>query len=108
MNEVAWPSCVLGEGIQLISGRHLQASIPQTVYSGEDLKQHPCQKPVSVMRWLIHSLSEPGETVASPFCGVAPCGIAGTQLGRTYHGIDKDAKFRRVAERRVATYGHER
>lgn len=83
-------------------------SIPQTVYSGEDLRQHPCQKPVSVMRWLIHSLSEPGETVASPFCGVAPCGIAATQLGRIYHGIDSDAKFRRVAERRVATYGHER
>jgi DNA modification methylase len=39
-----------------------------------ELKQHPCQKPVAVMRWLIHALSEPGEMVCSPFCGVAPCG----------------------------------
>lgn len=82
------------------------APIPQTVYSGEDLKQHPCQKPVSVMRWLIHALSEPSEMVASPFCGVAPCGIAAIQLGRRYHGIETDAEFRRIAEGRVAEYGN--
>ena len=52
------------------------AGVPQTKYGGHNLKQHPTQKPVSVMRWLVHALTEPGETVASPFCGVAPCGIA--------------------------------
>ena len=31
------------------------AAAPQTVYIGEDFKQHPCQKPVSAMRWLIYS-----------------------------------------------------
>ena len=84
------------------------APVPEGNYTGEELKQHPCQKPVPVMRWLINALSESGATVASPFCGVAPCGIAATQLDRAYHGIDTDAKYRRVAERRVATYGHER
>jgi ParB-like chromosome segregation protein Spo0J len=59
------------------------APVPQTNYTGHDLKQHPTQKPVSVMRWLIHALTEPGEKVASVFCGVAPCGIAALQLGRT-------------------------
>ena len=82
------------------------APIPQTVYSGSDLKQHPCQKPVSVMSWLIHALSEPGELVVSPFCGVAPCGIAATRLDRRYHGIDTNAKYRRIAEGRIAEYGH--
>jgi modification methylase len=82
------------------------APVPEGNYSGEDLKRHPCQKPVAVMRWLIHALSEPGEMVCSPFCGVAPCGIAAVQLGRQYHGIDTDAKYRRIAEGRIATYGH--
>ena len=81
------------------------APIPQSGYSGEDLKQHPCQKPVSVMRWLIHSLSEQGEMVVSPFCGVAPCGIAATQLGRRYHGIETDGTYLRIAEGRIAEYG---
>ena len=81
------------------------ATIPQSDYHGEDHKQHPCQKPVSVMRWLIYALSEPGEMVASPFCGVAPCGIAATQLGRQFHGIEINKTYRRLAEERIAAYG---
>jgi DNA modification methylase len=60
---------------------------------------------VAVMRWLIHALSEPGEVVCLPFCGVAPCGIAAVQLGRRYHGIEASANYRRIAERRIASYG---
>ncbi|WP_437191353.1 DNA methyltransferase [Planctomicrobium sp. SH527] len=78
---------------------------PQTVYKGTNLKQHPCQKPVAVMRWLIHALSDPGDMVASPFCGVAPCGIAASQLGRYYHGIEIDSHYRKLAERRILAYG---
>jgi DNA modification methylase len=81
------------------------ARVPESNYSGEDLKQHPCQKPVAVMRWLIHALTEPGERVASPFCGVAPCGVATLQLGRMFHGIEVSAKYRRIAEARLAAYG---
>jgi DNA modification methylase len=80
------------------------APIPQTVYKGEDLKQHPCQKPVSTMRWLINALSEPGEQVCSLFCGVAPCGVAAVQLGRRYRGIEQSAEYRRIAEGRIAAY----
>jgi len=79
--------------------------VPQNNYTGHDLKQHACQKPVSVMRWLIHALTEPGEMVCSPFCGVAPCGIAAAQLGRHYHGIEINAEYRRIAKGRIAAYG---
>lgn len=81
------------------------AAVPQTTYSGDDLKQHPCQKPVSVMRWLIHALTLPGERVVSLFCGVAPCGVAALQLGRTYHGIEINPEYRQTAEGRLASYG---
>lgn len=83
------------------------AFVPQTNYTGHDLKQHPTQKPVSVMRWLIHALTEPGDKVASVFCGVAPCGIAAVQLGRKYHGIETDAEYTRIAEARIAMYGRQ-
>jgi site-specific DNA-methyltransferase (adenine-specific)/site-specific DNA-methyltransferase (cytosine-N4-specific) len=80
------------------------APLPQTTYRGAELKQHPCQKPVSVMRWLINALSEPGELVWSLFCGVAPCGVAAVQLGRRYRGIEQSAEYRRIAEGRIAAY----
>lgn len=79
--------------------------MPEGNYKGVDLKQHPAQKPLSVMRWLVHALTEPGEMVVSPFCGVAPCGIAAVQLGRRYHGIEIDERYRRIAEGRIAAYG---
>ncbi len=81
------------------------AAVPQTGYRGEDLKQHPCQKSSSAMRWLINAFSEPGELVCSLFCGVAPCGVAAVQLGRRYRGIEQSAEYRRIAEGRIASYG---
>jgi DNA modification methylase len=81
------------------------AAAPEGDYPGEGLRQHPCQKPVAVTRWLIHALSEPGDQVASAFCGVAPCGVAAVRPGRRYHGAEADAGYRRAAEGRIAAYG---
>lgn len=48
MSKVAWPSCVLGEGIQLISGRHIQASGCNTDGFGmaylTGLEDFPCRR----------------------------------------------------------------
>lgn len=81
------------------------APVPQTGYGGDLLKQHPCQKPVSVLRWLVNALSEPGERVASLFCCVSPCGVAAVQLGRQYHGVEADEEYRKIAEARLLAYG---
>ena len=80
------------------------AAVPQTGYRGEDLKQHPCQKSSSAMRWLINAFSDPGAMVCSLFCGVAPCGVAAVQLGRRYRGIEQSAEYRKIAEGRIAAY----
>ena len=80
------------------------AAVPQTGYRGEDLKQHPCQKSSSAMRWLINAFSDPGGMVCSLFCGVAPCGVAAVQLGRRYRGIGQAADYRKIAEGRIAAY----
>ena len=80
------------------------AAVPQTGYRGEDLKQHPCQKSSSAMRWLINAFSDPGAMVCSLFCGVAPCGVAAVQLGRRYRGIEQSPEYRKIAEGRIAAY----
>ncbi len=100
---------VISEGKTWDAERHqldcCVAPVPQTGYSGDNLKLHPCQKPVPVMRWLINALSEPGDRVGSLFCGVAPCGIAAVQLGRQYHGVEADEEYRRLAEERLRAFG---
>src|SRR5208337_2111708 len=80
------------------------AAVPQTGYRGEDLKQHPCQKSSSAMRWLINAFSDPGAVVCSLFCGVAQIGRAHVQLGRRYRGIEQSPEYRKIAEGRIAAY----
>jgi ParB-like chromosome segregation protein Spo0J len=81
------------------------AAVPQTNFNGENMKQHPAQKPVSVMRWLVNALSEPGELVADPFCGSGTTGIAAIQLGRRFHGVEVNEDYRTAAQGRIAAYG---
>ena len=47
----------------------------------------------------------PGEMVADPFCGSGTAGIAAVQLGRKFHGIEINKKYRRIAEGRLAMFG---
>ena len=81
------------------------AAVPQSNFNGENMKQHPAQKPVSAMRWLVNALTSPGDLVCDPFCGSGTTGIAAMQLGRRFYGIELDPAYRKVAEGRIAEYG---
>ncbi len=81
------------------------AAVPQSNFNDENMKQHAAQKPVSVMKWLINALTEPGHLVCDPFCGSGTTGIAAVQLGRRFHGVEISEEFREMAKGRIAKYG---
>jgi hypothetical protein len=81
------------------------AAVPQTNFNNENMKQHPAQKPVEVMKWLVNATTRPGDLVVDPFCGSGTTGIAATQLGRKFHGIETNAEYLKTAEGRLAFYG---
>jgi DNA modification methylase len=81
------------------------AAVPQSNFNDENFKQHPAQKPVSAMRWLVNALTVPGELVADPFCGSGTTGIAATQLLRKFYGIENDPEYLELATRRLSAYG---
>lgn len=81
------------------------AAVPQTNFKDADMKQHPAQKPVSVMRWLVNATTEIGELVCDPFCGSGATGIAASQLKRQFHGIETDKNFLKLSRERIAAYG---
>ena len=80
------------------------AAVPQTNFNDVNRKQHPAQKPLSVMEWLVVALTDIGDTVADPFCGSGTTGVAALKHDRAFHGIEINDDYSELARRRVATY----
>jgi adenine-specific DNA-methyltransferase len=68
-------------------------------YSGNKL--HPTQKPLGILKPIIQSFSEQGDVVCDPFAGSGSCCLASKALFRNYIGIELDAKYAAIAQRRV-------
>lgn len=81
------------------------AAIPQSNFNDVNMKQHPAQKPLSVMRWLVNAATEKGWKISDPFCGTGTTGIAAQQLGRVFHGIEINPEYIDISRRRISRYG---
>lgn len=68
---------------------------------GKDRPNHPCPKPLSLMRELIEQFTDPDDVVLDPFCGSGSTGVACVQLGRRFIGVELDRTFASVARRRI-------
>jgi site-specific DNA-methyltransferase (adenine-specific) len=64
--------------------------------------EHPHQKPLPVMRWLVETMSKPGDTILDPFMGSGSTGVACKQIGRNFIGIEREPKYFAIAEKRIA------
>lgn len=69
-------------------------------YSGNIV--HPTEKAVSVLKPLIQSFSQPGALILDPFAGSGSTLVAAALTGRTYLGIELEAKYVEHARRRLA------
>lgn len=58
---------------------------------------HPTQKPVALLRYLIETYSNPGETVLDFTMGSGTAGVACKESGRRFVGIEKDPAIYQVA-----------
>lgn len=64
-------------------------------------KEHPTQKPLTLMRWCIESYSNIGDTIFDPFMGSGTTGVACMQLGRNFVGYEIDHNYFKIAEKRI-------
>lgn len=62
---------------------------------------HPCEKPLSVMRWAMNRFSNPGDTILDPFAGSGTTGVAAIQTGRNAILIEKDPGYFAIMEKRI-------
>jgi site-specific DNA-methyltransferase (adenine-specific) len=62
---------------------------------------HPTQKPLPLMKQLVHLFSNPGQTVCDPFMGSGTTGVACVGMERNFIGIEADPRHFDAACKRV-------
>lgn len=63
--------------------------------------QHPTQKPVALLEWLIKTYSNPGDVILDPTMGSGTTGVACVNTGRNFVGIEKDPAYFALARDRI-------
>jgi site-specific DNA-methyltransferase (adenine-specific) len=91
MAEVAW--CNTGSPMKIYRWKSMSIN-------GGSPKFHPTQKPLGLMLWCIQQAGNP-QTILDPFMGSGTTGVAAIQLGRTFTGIEREAKYFDIACKRI-------
>ena len=63
--------------------------------------KHPTQKPVSILKTLIETVTNPGDVVLDPFMGSGSTGVAAQSSGRKFIGIELDENYYNIAKNRI-------
>jgi modification methylase len=64
-------------------------------------KAHSTQKPEALLHRVLLASTHTGDTVLDPFFGSGTTGAVAKRLGRHFIGIERDPKYRRLAQRRI-------
>jgi site-specific DNA-methyltransferase (adenine-specific) len=67
-------------------------------------KQHPTQKPVELMEYLIKTYTNENEIVLDNTMGSGTTGLACLKTNRQFIGIEKEKQYYDVAVRRLSEY----
>ena len=92
----------LNEGLQMRSDWVLPiCSGHERLKDSQGEKAHPTQKPEALLHRVLVGSTNPGDIVLDPFFGTGTTGAVAKMLGRRYIGIERDAGYRNVAEKRL-------
>lgn len=69
--------------------------------SSEGKTEHPTQKPVALMEYLIKTYTHIGNTVLDFTIGSGTTAVAAINTGRKFIGIEKEEKYCEIAKRRI-------
>ncbi len=93
----------LNEGIQMRSDWVLPICTGhERIKNADGDKAHPTQKPLSLLHRVMVGTTNPGDVVLDPFFGTGTTGAVAKMLGRDFIGIEREAEYRKVAQKRLA------
>lgn len=64
-------------------------------------REHPTQKPITLMQWCIDQLPKEAELILDPYMGSGTTGVACMKMGKKFIGIEIDPRHFEVACRRI-------
>lgn len=79
--------------------RHPQSILPFNSVWHKDM--HPTEKPTKLFEWLIKSYTNKNELVLDNCMGSGTTGVAALNLKRNFIGIEKEAEYFAIAEKRI-------
>lgn len=78
-----------------------KASVCERCGKARKRHQHPTQKPVELMAWLIKLVTPPDGVVLDPFTGSGSTGVAALKNGFRFVGIEREEEYQRIASARL-------
>jgi len=91
------------EDVQMRSDWNFPLCTGEERLKGADGKKlHPTQKPEALLARIILASSRPDDLVLDPFNGTGTTGAVAKKLGRRFIGIEREPKYARAAEKRIA------
>jgi DNA modification methylase len=81
--------------------QYYPSSIIQFSNANQKSKQHPTQKPVALMEYLIKTYTNEFETVLDFTMGSGTTGVSCCNLNRDFIGIELDKHYFKIAEERI-------
>lgn len=80
-----------------------------TNFVNTKISDHPCERPVALYEWTLRQFPNLPDTILDPFMGSGTTGVACTNLGRKFIGIEIEEKYFNIAcERIEAAYAQGR
>jgi len=81
--------------------------IPAVASNSKEKVNHPTQKPVALMEYLIRTYTQEGETVLDFTMGSGTTGVACVNTGRNFIGIEMDDNYFDIGSKRITSAGEE-
>lgn len=86
-----------------IAGKQMRSvwNISTTPQYEKKLGKHPTQKPIELLKRIILSTTEEGDTVLDPFNGSGTTGVVANKFFRKYIGVDLEKKYLDLTIKRI-------
>jgi len=91
----------LNDGLQMRSDWSLPICSGRERLKRDGRKAHPTQKPEALLHRVILASTRPGDVILDPFFGSGTTGAVAKRLGRHWIGIEQDAEYAAIAEKRI-------
>ena len=91
---------IASAGIGKLRGKRDQSILRYSI-APVNGRNHPTEKPIELLIYLIEKMSDPGDTILDPFMGSGTTGVACVRTGRNFIGIEIDPGYFEIARRRI-------